>query len=236
VRTSSREVQEVYMPRGTAPALFLLAGILTLSALGGCPAAVPDEALTYNPSRSSGGVPPPAAGPGRSTTAEVGPPGQLGADDSSFINELQQRFPACDEPAQAEQWRAEILALVNAERQRAGLNPVVNSAALTMQATQYACEMIQYDFFDHVNPVTGSTLGDRAREFGYEFYVVGENLGAGQATPQQVFRDWMNSPGHRRNVLDPRFVELGVGVAVGGRYQIYWVQEFGRPLTAGSAP
>ncbi len=225
------------MPRGTAPGLLLLAAILALlSSLGGCPAAAPDEALTSNPSRNSGGGPPAAVGPGRPSTAEAGPPGLLGADDSSFLAELQRQFPACDEPAQADQWRAEILALVNAERLRAGLNPVVSSVTLTRQATRYACEMIQYDFFDHVNPVTGSTLGDRAREFGYDFYVVGENLGAGQATPQQVFRDWMNSPGHRRNVLDPRFVELGVGVAVGGRYQIYWVQEFGRPMAAGSTP
>lgn len=223
------------MPRGTAPRLLLLAAILALSALGGCPAAPPDDALVYSPSRSSGGAPA-ATDRGGSTAGDEGPPSPANEDDSDFFAALQRQFPSCDEPVQADQWRAEILELVNQERQRAGLNPVVSSVTLTRQATRYACEMIQYDFFDHVNPVTGTTLGDRARQFGYDFYVVGENLGAGQRTPQQVFRDWMNSPGHRRNVLDPRFVELGVGVAVGGRYQTYWVQEFGQPVSAGSSP
>lgn len=221
------------MPHRTAPVFYLLVAILTLSAPGGCPATAPDEALTSLPFPSIGGASPVATGPGHSSTQEAGSDGLPGEDDSGFIANLQRQFPACDEPVRADEWRAEILALVNAERQRAGLNPVVSSVTLTMQATQYACEMIQYDFFDHVNPVTGSTLGDRARQFGYDFYIVGENLGAGQATPRQVFRDWMDSPGHRRNILDPRFVELGVGVAVGGRYQIYWVQEFGQPATAG---
>jgi uncharacterized protein YkwD len=221
------------MPRGTVLRCLLLAALLTLWTLGGCPAAAPEDALNYTPSRSSGGVP-----TASSTPPSVGDegPSPLGEDDSAFVTNLQRQFPACDEPVQADQWRAEILSLVNAERERAGLDPVASSVTLTRQATQYACELIQYDFFDHVNPVTGSTLGERARQFGYDYYVVGENLGAGQSTPQQVFRDWMNSPGHRRNVLDPRFVELGVGVAVGGRYRTYWVQEFGRPLSAGSGP
>ena len=72
--------------------------------------------------------------------------------------------------------------------------------------------MIQYDYFDHVNPVTGSTLADRTDEFGYDFLVVGENLAAGQTTPQQAFNDWMRSEAHRGNILDERFTDLGVAL------------------------
>jgi uncharacterized protein YkwD len=138
-------------------------------------------------------------------------------------------FPACGEPDQADAWRDEVMRLVNQARAQVGAGPVVQNDILERQATEYACQMIQFDFFDHVNPVDGSTLGERASDFGYAFLVVGENLAAGQTTPQQAFQDWMDSPGHRRNILDPRFTELGVGVRTGGTYGVYWVQEFGQP-------
>ena len=63
----------------------------------------------------------------------------------------------------------------------------------------------------------------------YDYYMIGENLAAGQATPAQVMADWMESAGHRANILEASFVELGVGVRTGGTYGTYWVQEFGRP-------
>jgi uncharacterized protein YkwD len=106
---------------------------------------------------------------------------------------------------------------------------VVWNGTLAEQATQYACEMIHYDFFDHVNPVTRSTLAVRANQFDYSYLVIGENLAAGQRTPEHAMNDWMDSPGHRQNILDPRFVELGVGVRFGGEFGTYWVQEFGLP-------
>lgn len=152
-----------------------------------------------------------------------------GAADTNFSTQLTARFPECEEPADAAAMEAEIMRLVNAERVKNGLNEVVINTTLAREAEQYACEMVQYDFFDHVNPVTGSTLGDRTREFDYDFQVVGENLAAGQRTAAQAFTDWMNSPGHRKNILDPRFTELGIAVKLGGEYQIYWVQEFGQP-------
>ncbi len=122
--------------------------------------------------------------------------------------------------------------MVNEQRISFGLNPVTRNQTLEDQATEYACEMIQYDFFAHVNPATGSTLRDRTNQFGYPFQVVGENLAAGQTTPQQAMNDWIASTEHRENILDPRFTELGIGIRTGGSYGMYWVQEFGRPLSA----
>lgn len=142
-------------------------------------------------------------------------------------------LPGCSEPPTGAAWRQRILELVNQQRELAGVPPVVYSPQLEAQANQYACELIAYDFFDHVNPVTGSTLADRAAEFGYDFLVIGENLAGGQPTPEQAMADWMNSPGHRRNILDERFTELGVGVRLGGDFRIYWVQEFGLPADGG---
>jgi uncharacterized protein YkwD len=140
-------------------------------------------------------------------------------------------FPGCVDPAVGTSWKSEVLRLVNQERAARGVDAVVWNDTLAEQASQYACELIAYDFFDHVNPVTGSTLGERARDFGYEYWIVGENLAAGQRSPVEAMADWMSSPCHRENVLNPAFVELGVGLRYGGDYGYYWVQEFGRPLT-----
>lgn len=144
---------------------------------------------------------------------------------------LGERFPTCQIALNAETWRAEILLLVNQERTRRGLGRVVRNAALEAQATQYACEMIHYGFFDHVNPVTGTTLSDRASDFGFDFLVIGENLAAGQRSPSNAMSDWMGSPGHAANILNPEFTEVGIGVRLGGEFGVYWVQEFGRPAS-----
>lgn len=138
-------------------------------------------------------------------------------------------FPNCSEPLTVDAWRARVLELVNAERTSRGLNPLSYSKQLESQATQYACEMISYNFFAHENPVTGSTLRERAEQFQYDFQIIGENLAAGQPTPEEAMDDWMNSPGHRENILNREFTEIGIGIRTGGTYRTYWVQEFGRP-------
>jgi uncharacterized protein YkwD len=145
-------------------------------------------------------------------------------------DQLSEQFPTCSEPIAGDAWRDEVLRLVNVERERAGLGSLRHDQTLEDQATQYACEMIHYDFFAHVNPVTGTQLENRAEEFDYEYWIIGENLAAGQSSPAQVMSDWMNSTGHRNNILSAEFTELGVGIRTGGSYGTYWVQEFGRPL------
>jgi uncharacterized protein YkwD len=147
----------------------------------------------------------------------------------TLSDQLAEQFPTCLEPASGVEWRDEVLRLVNVERARAGLDPVTHNQTLEDQATQYACEMIYYDFWGHENPVTGTDLPDRAEQFGYDYYMIGENLAAGQSSPAQAMADWMASEGHRENILEPKFTELGVGVRTGGTYGTYWVQEFGWP-------
>ena len=155
--------------------------------------------------------------------------GSASQGNQSSSDQLATQFPTCLETARGDEWRDEVVRLVNLERARAGLVPVVQNQTLEDQATRYACEMIYYDFFAHENPFTGSHLADRAAEFGYDYQMIGENLAAGQSTPAQVMADWMASEGHKRNILEPNFTELGVGVRSGGTYGTYWVQEFGRP-------
>jgi uncharacterized protein YkwD len=141
-------------------------------------------------------------------------------------------YPDCQEPAEGAFWRSELLRLVNQERLGQGLDPVTLNQTLADQAAEYACEMIHYKFFGHVNENTGSTLADRAAESGYDYWIIGENLAAGQRSPVQVMAELMDSPCHRENILNPAFTELGVGVRIGGDYGYYWVEEFGRPFSA----
>ncbi len=156
-----------------------------------------------------------------------------GSQADAGLDDLARQYPGCNEPAEADAWRAEVLRLVNEERAAYGSPPVAWSDPLGEEAASYACQLIYYDFFSHVNPVTNSNLGDRAAAAGYEFSIVGENLAAGQPTPAAAVADWMASPCHRQNIINPAFTELGVGVRLGGDLQFYWVQEFGRPLSAG---
>lgn len=151
--------------------------------------------------------------------------------ESAFSASLAAKFPDCHEAPDTAALRERIMGLVNQARQREGLGLVRHNQVLEDEATQYACELIQYDFFDHVNPVTGTTLSDRADNFDYKYLAIGENLAAGQPTPQEAFDDWMNSEGHRANILNPHFTELGIGIRTGGSFGIYWVQEFGRPTS-----
>lgn len=114
-----------------------------------------------------------------------------------------------------------VLALVNAERAKAGCDPVAGNAALDRAAEDYAALMARTSTFSHTGP-DGSSFSDRVRAAGYDD-PGGENIAQGQTSADEVMDDWMNSPGHRRNILDCSFRTLGVGEA-----QDYWVQEFGR--------
>lgn len=164
--------------------------------------------------------------------------GSVGATSAGATGSVAAAVTAddCDPPLDTDTSKARIFELVNEARAAEGLGPVSENKILEAQAEQYACEMIVWEFFAHENPVTGTTLGDRAREFGYNFAIIGENLAAGQRTAEQAMQDWLDSPGHRANILEPDFTELGVGIRLGGPYGIYWVQEFGHPRAARRAP
>jgi hypothetical protein len=125
-----------------------------------------------------------------------------------------------------------MLDAVNAERAKHQLAPLRLDPALADLADFYACRLVEGGFFDHQDPFDGSTIDGRAANFGYAFLKIGENLAAGQRTMEAVMADWMASPEHRSNILDPAFMDIGIGVKLGGECGIYWVQEFGRPISA----
>lgn len=128
-----------------------------------------------------------------------------------------------------ERVRAEMLARVNAQRKKAGAPPLRSNTRLDLAAQRHAEDMLARNFFAHASP-EGKTVRDRAQAAGYDWRMVGENIAEGQLSVDEVMDTWMHSPGHRKNILDPGFKELGVGLALGqsgGRYRIVWAQAFG---------
>ncbi len=142
----------------------------------------------------------------------------------------------CSDPATAQQLVGELLEALNSERAKHDLRPLKPDPTLTRVAEFYACRMIEGSFFGHQDPFDGSTVDARAANFGYAYYKVGENLAAGHNTVAEVMAHWLRSPGHRANILDPAFKDIGIAVKQGGQFGIYWVQEFGRPITAPPIP
>jgi uncharacterized protein YkwD len=136
----------------------------------------------------------------------------------------------CTDPPNHDAVVQELLDSVNMERAKRLLPPLRMNPTLMQVADFYACRLIDGKFFDHVDPYDGSTVDTRATDFGYAFVKIGENLAGGHPTVKAAMAEWLESPTHRANLLDPTFTEMGIAVKVGGEFGRYWVQEFGRPV------
>jgi uncharacterized protein YkwD len=119
---------------------------------------------------------------------------------------------------------AEVLRLVNEERAKVGCNAVSANSALSELAESFSDAMAEQGFFDHTDP-SGATPWDRAAKAGITG-LGGENIARGQADAAAVMEAWMNSPGHKANILNCDFKTLGVGVHFGAGGP-WWTQDFG---------
>jgi uncharacterized protein YkwD len=131
----------------------------------------------------------------------------------------------------AERTRAAMLAQVNALRRKAGATPLKMSKDLQQAAQAHAQDMLARGYFAHKSP-SGTSVRERSRAAGYEWRTIGENIAEGQTSVQEVMTTWMNSKGHRENILNPHFRDLGIGLVLGksraGEYRVIWVQNFGK--------
>lgn len=128
---------------------------------------------------------------------------------------------------------AEMLARVNDVRRREGLPPLASNPLLDRISQEHAEDMLRRSYFGHQTP-EGLGPSDRARADGYPAGI-GENLVEQRFSTEEALKAWLDSPGHRRNILDPGSREMGLGLAVGagydaapGGYRVVWVQSFGR--------
>lgn len=122
----------------------------------------------------------------------------------------------------------EVVRLVNIERGKEGLQPLTMTAELQQAAQRKAQDMVDKDYFSHTSPTYGAP-GDMLRSFGIRFTSAAENIAAGYSTPEQVVQGWMNSSGHRANILG-NYTQIGVGYAAP-----YWAQLFITPDQSGGS-
>ena len=114
----------------------------------------------------------------------------------------------------------QVVTLVNQERAKAGLPALTSDSKLANMAMDKAKDMYNNNYFDHTSPTYGSPF-DMMKQYGISYSYAGENIAKGQRDPQEVMNAWMNSAGHRQNIMSPNFTKIGVAY-----YNGEWVQEF----------
>ncbi|MEH7223998.1 CAP domain-containing protein [Bacillus sp. JJ1566] len=142
----------------------------------------------------------------------------------------QNRQPATQQPATPapaptagiSNFERQVIDLTNAQRTKNGLPALKADTALGKVAKTKANDMQQKNYFSHTSPTYGSPF-DMMRDMGVSYKTAGENIAKGQASPQAVVNAWMNSEGHRKNILNPNFTHIGVGHQASGNY---WSQMF----------
>lgn len=135
--------------------------------------------------------------------------------------------PQTDKPAQQQTANVSateqaVLDLTNAERTKAGLKPLQIDAALQKSAKQKSADMAANNYFSHTSPTYGSPF-DQMKQNGVTYRSAAENIAMGQRSAQDVVTAWMNSAGHRQNILTPEFTHIGIGYDANGHY---WTQQF----------
>ncbi|MFF2196746.1 CAP domain-containing protein [Streptomyces sp. NPDC058157] len=182
------------------------------------PVAIPDsvppapaEPVAEPPAEQAVDTPPPAA------PRPAAPPAEPAAAPSAPQASGAQASGA---PADVQ---AAVVALVNQERAAAGCPALTVNPMLTQAAQDHSADMAAHATMSHTGS-DGSDPGARITRAGYPWQAYGENVAYGYGTPEQVMEGWMNSPGHRRNILDCSYREIGIGLAQPGQY---WTQDFG---------
>ncbi|MDX3854975.1 CAP domain-containing protein [Streptomyces sp. AK02-01A] len=185
----------------------------------GAPTRTPAESASPTPSKPSA-IPSQRSKP----TAAPARPSRTATPARDTPAPARTTKQAVQTPAAPNTAEAAVLALVNEERAKAGCDPLRSDSGLDSLARDFSDEMAARGFFDHTDP-DGRTPWDRADAAGIQG-LGGENIARGQATAQAVMDSWMNSEGHRANILNCDYTRLGVGVHTGSGGP-WWTQDFG---------
>lgn len=128
-------------------------------------------------------------------------------------------------PSSNVSYEERVAQLVNVEREKNGLQPLLFDSSISNVARAKSKDMADNNYFAHQSPTYGSA-GDMLRNFGINWSAWGENIASGQDTPEEVVNAWMNSEGHRANILSSNFGKIGVGYVTNGSGTPYWTQLF----------
>ena len=214
------------MPIARPQLSHLAALLLALALLGGCGG---DNGTTQPPAtataRPSGTAPPNATADPPLTSSTV-----TEAQSTAMPRHGAARTPPAQTSSAIAASEQEVVRRINAIRRERGLQPLATNDALGQIARDYSCLMAREDFFSHTSPTNG-IVADRVREANIAYRQVGENLARNTNATDPVVvavQGWMDSPGHRENILRESFTETGVGICrEGSRY--YFTQIFLQP-------
>jgi uncharacterized YkwD family protein len=130
--------------------------------------------------------------------------------------------PAASPNASISSIEQQVLTLTNQERAKAGLKPLATDAKLMNAAREKSTDMRTNKYFSHTSPTLGSPF-DRMKELGITYKAAAENIAMGQQSASEVVKAWMESPGHRANIMNGNFTHIGIGYDAQGHY---WTQQF----------
>lgn len=183
--------------------------------LGSASTGSPTGSASPTTSAPTSAPPPPTGSPAPANSRATGPARVSGQDTATAATGV---------TAQEDQ----VTALVNQERARAGCEPLRTDERLRAAARAHSQDMATNDYFEHTSQ-DGRSFVDRIAATGYPRQQAGgENIAKGYRTATDVMAGWMNSPGHRANILNCGFRAIGVGIARTAGGPIYWTQDFGR--------
>ncbi|MFS1512652.1 stalk domain-containing protein [Chengkuizengella sp. SCS-71B] len=132
-----------------------------------------------------------------------------------------------------DEFEFEVFFLTNEQRVNNKLTPLTLNANISNVANIKSKDMLINQYFDHISPTYGSPF-DMMKSFGLNYRAAAENIAAGQNTPEKVVNGWMNSSGHRANILSSNYTQIGVGYYYGSNsnYRHYWTQQFLTPFSS----
>ncbi|AKL69084.1 MULTISPECIES: sigma-70 family RNA polymerase sigma factor [Streptomyces] len=199
-----------------------------LAALSAPDAVLPSGSPSPSASASASASPSPSAS--ASASASPSPSASTAsASPSPTRTKSTPPKPSAPAPAPAPPGVAgQVIALVNKERAAAGCGPLTENSQLRSAAQGHSDDMAARNFFDHTNP-DGADPGKRVTAAGYRWSTYGENIARGQQNADSVMDSWMKSPGHRANILNCAFKEIGVGIHQGAGGP-WWTQNFGAKM------
>ncbi|MEV8228981.1 sigma-70 family RNA polymerase sigma factor [Streptomyces sp. NPDC079167] len=233
----------------------VLAGLAAVAVLGGGGAVVhlhaddegegPATAVTpltgpsasvTTPSSSPSSPAPSSSSASPSPSATTSPSASRSRSATPTPEKTQRPRTPSSEPAPAPAPKAssapsvadEVIALVNSERAKEGCAPVSGNSLLAKAASRHSADMVARDYFSHTSP-DGTDPGARITAAGYRWSTYGENIAKGQPTAAAVMDSWMNSSGHRANILNCAFKEIGIGREESSGGPV-WTQNFGAAL------
>ena len=149
----------------------------------------------------------------QNTTSDKGTSTNTGSNTSTTTN---------SNSSSVSQFEQQVITLTNAERAKEGLPALQADTTLMKSARAKSDDMAKNNYFSHTSPTYGSPF-DQMKSFGISYKAAAENIAQGQKTPQEVVQAWMNSSGHRANIMNGSYTHIGVGYSANGNY---WTQQF----------